>query len=211
MRDNRSRGDQLIVGRLLAHGSAPYQFRRHQDVSYYLKVLTQHGERTLWGKDIGRALATSATQPKIGDMVGARRIGREPVTITSTHRDAAGRVTGKQAQAVHRYLWVVEKPSFFAERAKLARRLRDAQLDTRAELEHRPELLSAFVTLRGAQEVAARRIQNPEDRTRFLELVREAMEKSIKRGEPLPDIRLREPRTSAAPLPKPTRDDDKTR
>lgn len=213
MRPNRGQAHPLIVGRLLAHGHAPYQFRRNEDASYYLKLLTQRGERTLWGKDIERALATAATQPQIGDMVGARRVGREAVTITSKQRDPAGRVIRQDAQLAHRYRWVVEKPVFFAERAQLARRLRDAQLDARAELKHRPELLSTFVTLRGAAEVAAQRIQDPKDRERFVELVREAMGQSIKRGEPLPSVRLKDERraTSTHAAPAPTRDDEKTR
>ena len=48
------RSEALIIGRLQAHGRAQYQFRAGEDVSYYLKVLTNRGERTLWGKDLER-------------------------------------------------------------------------------------------------------------------------------------------------------------
>ena len=71
-----------------------------------------------------------------------------------------------------------------------------------------PELASTYLSLRGAQEIAERRIADPKDRERFLTLVREAMAKSIKNGEPLPSVRLRERpqqpehKIPSAPLPK---------
>ena len=89
---------------------------------------------------------------------------------------------------------MVEKVTFFAERAKLARRVREEQLDARREVAERPELMSTFLTLRGAEELAARRISDPKDRERFVALVREAMAGSIQKGEPLPTVRLRERR-----------------
>lgn len=180
---SRERDRGLIVGRLLAYGKAPYQFRSGEDESFYVRLQTQRGERMLWGKDLARAVAAGTTQPKIGDVVGARRIGREPVTV------AAG--PSQPEHAAYRNRWVVEKAGFFAERARLARQVRDAQADTRRAVKSNPELLSTFLTLRGAQELAERRIADPQDRERFVALVREAMAGSIKQGEPLPNVRLR--------------------
>ena len=39
---------------------------------------------------------------------------------------------------------------------------------------------------------APKRIANPKDRERFVELVRESIAGSIKKGEPLPDVKLRD-------------------
>jgi hypothetical protein len=93
---------------------------------------------------------------------------------------------------VKRNRWMIESAQFFAERAQLARRVRDAHADTRATTRAHPELVSTFLSLRGAELIAAQRIRNPEDRQRFLALVREAMAKSIHNGDPLPDTRLRD-------------------
>ena len=71
-----TRGGQLLIGRLTEHGRAAYQFRSGEDLSYYVKLLTSRGERTLWGKDLERAISVGETQPKVGDLVGARRVGR---------------------------------------------------------------------------------------------------------------------------------------
>ena len=195
------RGGGLLIGRLQDHGPANYQFRRDQDPSYYVRLLTSRGERTLWGKDLERALRDGETRPKPGDLIGARRIAREAVTVTTRQRDAEGRVIAQQEHHAHRTRWVIEKVTFFAERARLARRLRDEQTDLREVVRQRPELRSTFLSVRAAEAFAAQRIADPKDRERFLELVRGAIAGSIHRGEPLPSLSLR---ASPEPKPRPT-------
>ena len=55
-----------------------------------------------------------------------------------------------------------------------------------------PELKSTFLSIQAAQEFANQRIKNPEDRERFLVQLRAVMSASIQKGEPLPEVRLRE-------------------
>jgi hypothetical protein len=183
---------RLIVGRLENHGPANYQFRADQSPSYYLKIVTNRGVRVLWGKDLARALAESRTQPKPGSVIGVRRTGYESFTIPERQRDGAGRITETQ-RLVRRNQWIVESVQFFADRAQLARRVRDAQADARSAVRTHPELMSTYLSLRGARDIAERRIADPKDRERFLVLVREAMAKSIKKGDPLPAVSLRDP------------------
>ena len=189
---SRGRSSTLLVGRLTEHGRAPYQFRTDQDLSYYVKLLSSSGERTLWGKDLERAVREGQTKPAVGDLVGARRVNREAVTITERRRDAEGRVVSQQERHAHRSHWVLEKVRFFADRARLAHQVREEQVDVRAAVRAHPELKSAFLSVRAAQEFAARRIANPQERERFLELVRGALAGSIQKGEPLPSVRLRD-------------------
>jgi hypothetical protein len=201
------RGGELLIGRLKDHGRANYQFRANEDPSYYVKLLTSRGEKTLWGKDLERAVGDGETRPKVGELVGARRIGREAVTITARERDGAGRVIAQEEQHAHRTRWVIEKVTFFAERARMARRLRDEQADVRESVRAHPELKSTFLSIRAAEEFAVDRIANPEDRKRFLELVRGAMAGSIRGGEPLPSASLRAKRQtrdepSKSPIPE---------
>jgi hypothetical protein len=177
-----SSDSRLIVGRLEAHGPAKYHFRADQSASYFLKVITSRGTRILWGKDLERALTQSCTQPKVGSQIGVRRTGYETFAIPG----------GAGERIVKRNRWMVESAQFFAERAQLARRVRDAHADARATTKNHPELVSTFLSLRGAQAIAECRIADPKDRERFLALVREAMARSIKNGQPLPAIRLRD-------------------
>lgn len=211
----RRRGGRLVVGRLIAHGQANYQFRQNEDASYFAKILTNRGEKILWGKDLKRAITASETQPKLGDVVGARRIAREVVTLTERKLDAQGRIVGQTERFAHRNRWVVEKAQFFAERAKLARRVRDEHADARKAVRLHPELASTFLSLRAAETLAAKRIADPKDRQRFLGLVREAMAGSIHKGAPLPAVRLRARYNSRGPdVPQPRvrkRDEEPTR
>ena len=199
-----------MIGRLVEHGVANYQFRRDENPSYYVKVLTSRGQKVLWGKDLERALIAGETRPKVGELIGARRTGREAVTITARKRDTSGQIIAEEAQLAHRTRWVLEKVQFFAERARLARRVRDEQLDVREAVRAHPELKSTFLSVRAAEEFAAKRIADPKDRDRFMRLVREAVAGSIQKGEPLPAVRLRDraPTVTEAKTPKaPTRED----
>ena len=185
------RDEPIVVGRFQEHGTAPYQFRVSEDLSYFLKVLTNRGERILWGKDLKRAIAESSTGVKVGDLIGARRNGGEIVTVATRQRDSQGEPID-HTHPVRRHRWQVEKVQFFAERAKLARRVREDHIEARGALKNRPELISTFLSLRGAEAIAERRIADPQDRERFLALVREAMVKSINHGDPVPAVRLRD-------------------
>lgn len=179
--DRKQRPEELIVGRLQESGRAQYQFRPGESESFYLKILTRRGERTIWGKDLERALSQSEIKPTKGDQIGVRRNGREPVTIMAP----------EGPQQVQKQRWTVEKVQFFADRAKLAHRVRDLQVDVRETVRTHPELASTFLSLRAAEQIAERRIADQKDRERFLTLVREAMVKSIRNGEPLPAVRLK--------------------
>lgn len=207
----RQRISQLIVGRLQEHGRAPYQFRAGQDLSYFAKILTTGGQRVIWGKDLKRAIVAGATKPKVGELIGARRTRREAVTVVDRTRDAEGNVKTQSEHHAHRARWEVEKLRFFSDRARRARMARDAHLDTRDAVRERPELRSTFISLRAAEQLAEKRIKSPEDRERFLEMVRETIASSVQRGEPLPDINLKEKTresTKPASTPHTSRDRD---
>jgi putative DNA primase/helicase len=191
------RGGELVVGRLVAHGAANYEFRADQAPSYYLKLLTNRGERVIWGKGLQSALESSPAKPKLGDVIGAQRTGRTPVQVNS--------------QEKFKTVWEIDAPAVFVARARRARLVRDSQTDAKEAVRAHPELKSTFLSLRSAEELAAQRIANPEDREKFLSLVREAIAGSIKRGEPLPEVRLRDREKEGPPAPVVPKPEDPTR
>lgn len=196
------RSQPLITGRLVAHGVAPYQFRDGADHSYYLKLATTQGEQVLWGTDLKRAIEKAVTQPKIGDLLGARRIARERVMLAARPQDPRSGSAGERERPAYRNRWVVERVQFFAERALLARRVREDHMDLKQAIRRQPELVSTFLSLRGAKLLAERRIADPQDRERFLALLKEAMASSVERGDPLPAVRMRDrakPREARTP------------
>ena len=180
----------LLVGTLIDHGPDHYRFDPKEDPSYFVRIKTAEGTRTVWGKDLERAMTHSMTQPAIGEAVGLRRVGAEPVTVRRRERDAEGQVIGEHALGAKRHRWVVEKRGFFEERAAAAAIMRDPAVNRKAAAGAHPELLGTFLQLRAA-ELAAQRLRDPEDQRRFVALVRGALADAVERGEPLQPVRLR--------------------
>ena len=180
----------LLVGTLIDHGPDHYRFDPKEDPSYFVRIKTAEGTRTVWGKDLERAMTHSMTQPAIGEAVGLRRVGAEPVTVRRRERDADGQVVGEHALGAKRHRWVVEKRGFFEERASAAAIVRDPAVNRKAAAGAHPELVGTFLQLRAA-ELAAQRLRDPEDQRRFVALVRGALADAVERGEPLQPVRLR--------------------
>lgn len=181
----------LLTGTLVEHGRAPYQHDMKQPMSYYVKIETPQGDRTIWGVDLERAFRESLSQPAAGDKVGLRSIRKEPVTVRSSDRDGGGAVVGEKALETHRNRWIVEKQSFLEQRAEAARTLRDTSIDPKQGGRMHPELVGSYLQVHAA-ELAAKRLRDPQDRQLFVDKVREALATSIARGEPLPPVRMRE-------------------
>jgi hypothetical protein len=183
----------LLVGTLVEHGRAPYQHDMKQPMSYYVKIETPQGDRTIWGVDLERAFKQSLSQPKAGDQVGLRSIRKESVKVRAADRDGNGAVVGEKELETHRNRWIVEKQAFFEERARAAETLRDTSIDPKQGAKKHPELVGTYLQIHAA-ELAAKRLRDPQDQKRFVEKVREALATSVARGEPLPPVRLREGR-----------------
>lgn len=191
----------LIVGKLIDHGRESYRFDPRESMSYFIELGTEEGKRTIWGKDLERAMKQSLTQPQIGDEIAMRRTGADRVTVQRRDRDADGRVISEREVGASRNRWVVEKREFFEARAQAAQVLRDPNVDRRQAVRQHPELVGTYLQLHAAQ-LAARRIRDPQDREKFVALVRAALADSVARGEPLQPVRLRD-RTGREPEKKP--------
>jgi putative DNA primase/helicase len=189
--ERQGRRDGLVTGRLVDHGRATYRHDPREPMSYFVKIETPRGDRTIWGVDLERAFRESLTQPKAGDEVGLRAVGQDAVTVRAPERDTDGEVVAERDLVVHRNRWIVEKRAFFTERAEAARMLRDRDLDPKQAVKRHPELVGTYLQVRAA-ELAARQFRDAEDRERFVSQVRAALADGVARGEPLPPVRLRE-------------------
>src|ERR1700722_10605417 len=194
----------LITGRLLDHGRDPYQHEPTEAVSYFVKLQTARGERTVWGVDLERALKESLTNPKIGEDVGLRAVREDPVTVKARRRDSQGQVQGLEDLTTHRNRWIIEKRGFFEARAIAAETLRNPKIDPKEAVRQHPELASPYLHLKGAEEVATRRIRDPEDQRKFVSLVRAALADSVERGEPLQTAKLRQAPEEPTKSPRPS-------
>jgi len=189
----------LVTGRLTDHGRATYQHDPKAPMSYFVKLETSRGDRTIWGVDLERAMKESLTRPAIGDEVGLRTVRQDTVKVKTPTRDAEGKVLGEREIETRRNRWVIEKREFFEARAEAARTLRDTTVDAKQGVKKHPELVGTYLQVHAA-ELAAKAIRDPQDRQRFIEQVRSALASSVARGEPLPPVRLRtQPRPPKSP------------
>jgi hypothetical protein len=185
--------DRVRTGRLLDHGSANYKHDRHTDLSYFVKLDTPEGERTLWGKDLQRAVEQSLSGVAPGNDVVVRQLGAKPVTVIRPIRDEAGRIVNQTQVQTHLNRWSVERADFLKERKQVAQIVRDPSIDARTAAARRPELAGTYAELQAAKLIAQDLFTHPADRDRFITRVREAIADEIERGEPLSAPRIRTP------------------
>jgi len=191
--------DRLTVGKLLNHGRAPHEFHPRGHPSYFVKILTDDGERTIWGRGLEGALAKSRTQPQIGDVIGVRENNLAPVSFVMRTRNAEGLVVASRQTDTPRPHWVIEKLEDFDLRAAAAQALRDPTLSRReAVLSHR-ELGSAYWILDVAQKYAASRWESVKTRENFVAAVRETLALTVERGIELPQQGPGDPRRAPSP------------
>ncbi len=78
------------AGRLVEHGTAPYQHDPKNRDSYFVTLENDRGQKhTVWGVDLGRAMAEA--KPEIGDRIGLEHRGSETVRLpdgTTAERNA---------------------------------------------------------------------------------------------------------------------------
>jgi len=186
----RERRDGLLTGKLVDHGRATYQHDPRAPTSYFVKLETSRGDKTIWGVDLERAFKESLTKPEVSDEVGLRAVRQDPVKIRTHSRDDAGEVTERSLET-HRNRWIIEKRAFFEARAEAAQTVRDTSVDPKQAVKQHPELAGTYLQVRAA-ELAAKQMRDPQDRALFVAKVRSALAEGIARGEPLPAVRLRE-------------------
>lgn len=224
----RIRDNEWIIGRLLEHGPAKYQFEEGNSLSYFVKLRTEEtaeaarrrdederrgrpsmdgrdpprrrthedgGIRILWGADLKRAIEQSRSHVRVGQVIGARLVGREPLQ--------AGRkpASGLQRQQIPNYRnrWEIETPFFIAERSKTARQILDNPAEARREGKTHAELAGTYLALRGAEMIAKYRYPHPDDQTMFVERVRQALRALPDRGTPAASEIRRLPGAAAGP------------
>jgi hypothetical protein len=184
--------DELTLGRLVAHGPAPHKFRPHAEPSYYVKLETDRGVREFWSPGIQGAFETATSKLTIGDQIGVRQNSIDPISVVTHKRDTNGRSIEERRFDTPRTQWVIEKREWFDERAAAAARLRDPRAHPREAVKDHRELLPAYLILDSAKKVAELRYEKQKHREGSVAFVREALAHAIERGEPLPQLKLRE-------------------
>ena len=182
----RPPSDRLTVGKLIDHGRARHEFHPQGHLSYFVKLLTDDGPRTIWSRGLERALQKSRTQPQVGDVIGIRENNVAPVSFITRTRNADGLVVATRKTDTPRPHWVIEKLEDFDLRAAAARALRDPTYSRREAVINHRELEPVYRLLDLAQRYAADRWKNPKTREAFVGAFREIHALAIERGIDLP-------------------------
>ena len=78
-----------MFGLLTEFGSSPFEFDEDNSDSYFVKLDTSFGEKTIWGVGLKDALSNSDC--KVGDNVSVIHNGKEPVKLPVTRKDDTGK------------------------------------------------------------------------------------------------------------------------
>jgi Large polyvalent protein-associated domain 7 len=177
--------NELITGKLVDHGPAPYKHNPKESISYFVRVETERGDRDIWGVDLERAFRHSLSNPGIGDEIGIRAIGKEAVTVQAAKRDASGREIGREELDTHRNQWSVERKEFLEQRQDMARVFRDPSISASEGIQRHSGLESSYRKLEMGQVHAEGQYNSNTHRKQFVDHLREYLAKTIEYGQPL--------------------------
>jgi hypothetical protein len=181
--------NELITGKLVDHGPAPYKHNPKEAMSYFVRVETERGDRDIWGVDLERAFRHSLSNPGIGDEIGIRPIGKEAVTVRAAKRDASGRESGREELDTHRNQWSVERKEFLEQRQDMAAVFRDPLISASEGIKRHAGLEGSYRKLEMGQVHAQEQYNSNTHRTQFVDHLREYLAKSIEYGQPLESAR----------------------
>ncbi len=92
-----------VVGKVMACGDAPFKFDEKNTPSTFIKLRTQTGVQTFWGKELAGLLRDTRVQP--GKIVTLQWLGKEPVVVKVPRTNDAGVVTHHEDKNAHRNQW----------------------------------------------------------------------------------------------------------
>ena len=190
-RSARTAPRSTFQGLLVAAAAAPYQFDPAQRMSFYVTVRTEAGDRTVWGADLERALAESASRPRIGDQVVLARQGARPVKVLVAQRNAQGELTGEKRIVTQRALWRIETPDYLRAMEERAMRVRSGETVSPEMRRQHPQLAAAAADLGLAEQYATRVTSDRDSQQRLVQLIRERIADALAQGQliHLPDRR----------------------
>lgn len=97
----------VYQGEILVHGAAPYKHEPKNKDNYFVKLLTEQGEKVIWGIDLKRAMSERNVQK--GDRVTLEFKGNKAVTVEQSKYDEQGKFLGKDMIDTHRNEWEFQK------------------------------------------------------------------------------------------------------
>lgn len=175
-----------VKGVLVAAAAAPYKFDPAERMSFYVMVRTEVGDRTIWGADLERALAESASQPRLGEQVVLTQHGTNPVNVRVPTRNDAGELTGEKRILAQRARWSIETPRHMHDLQRQARLLRHGEVFAEDALDRHPGLATAAASMKLAEQYAQRVTADEPSQERLLQAIRDRLAAAVEQGRARP-------------------------
>lgn len=90
-------------GLVLDFGNAPFNFKKGESESFYVKLSTRDGERLVWGVDLERAL--DEAEAGHGSEISLKCLGQQKVIVPVKQYDDKGNYIGDKDEEVDRNVW----------------------------------------------------------------------------------------------------------
>jgi putative DNA primase/helicase len=95
-----------VSGVIQAHGRAPYEFKEGESMSYYITLKNERDEKTIWGKDLERAVKNAGVDT--GRLINAKRMGAVDVEVKAPVRDENDKIVRYETISAKRNEWSVK-------------------------------------------------------------------------------------------------------
>lgn len=173
----------LTRGTIIEHGEQHYNYDQNQTKSYVVKIKDEQGNiKTKWGVELGNEIKDKKIEP--GDKVDLILHGKEEVTVKVPIKDKNGKVTDYTKINTHRNRWEIQ-----TERTKsLAKAFEESKSDPIELAKKTPELKNAAATVAVAQKFANEKIENTDEKERFLSAVSTSIKKDIEAGNSIKTV-----------------------
>lgn len=105
-KDEATADSGWLSGVIVAHGRDNYEHDKSNAMNYFVKVQNERGEKTVWGKDLERAIHDAGVDT--GRLVNLRTVGDKDVQVNVPVRDENDKVIRWEKADVKRMEWEVK-------------------------------------------------------------------------------------------------------
>ncbi|HII3206515.1 TPA: LPD7 domain-containing protein, partial [Enterobacter hormaechei subsp. hoffmannii] len=105
-KEDKTAGESWEKGVIVAHGRAKYEWKDDESMNYFVTLKNEHGEKTLWGKDLERAVKDAGVDSE--RLVTVRKLGFVDVEVNAPVRDENNKIVRYETIQTKRNEWEVK-------------------------------------------------------------------------------------------------------
>ncbi|GHS79078.1 TPA: LPD7 domain-containing protein [Escherichia coli] len=105
-KEDKAAGESWEKGVIVAHGRAKYEWKDDESMNYFVTLKNEHGEKTLWGKDLERAVKDAGVDTE--RLVTVRKLGFVDVEVNAPVRDENNKIVRYETIQTKRNEWEVK-------------------------------------------------------------------------------------------------------